>query len=264
MPQGFCQKSGQGGSRFSFPLQTFVEKGFASDVWYQDIANRYWYHQDFIYDADPSDPPWSIYDVSSTGTPTSTLTLNATGGAFGIQLTANSQVEDCFLTHGDNLQIQGNLPFLFMARVSVLHAMAANQKVIIGLASAADTDPDDITRNAWFLQAGSTDLKLEFDDNTNNVDDQDTGVDVAANAYAWYAIENGADGNLWFRYGVPDSSGGIAAVKSWNFPAKFGAASPAFGANNLQPYIGCYKSTGTTRPQIKIDDYAFFGVRAAS
>lgn len=265
MASSIFKKSGQGGTRLSFPIESFTRRGegglgeLASPLWNQDLLHRYWYWEDFLYDVLPSDPPFTIYDVSSAGTPTQALSANATGGAFNIQLANSNEVEDLFITHGDQLQIQGNLPFLFLARVSTVSAMAANQKVIVGLASAADSDPDALTRNAWFLQAGSTALRMEFDDDTNDVDDQDTGVTVTAGAYAWYAIENGFDGNLYFRYATADGP-----CRSWTFPDKFRAAAPSFGANNLQPYIGIYKASGTTTPQIKVDCYGFMGVRAGS
>jgi hypothetical protein len=265
MASSIFKKSGQGGLSTAFPIQSFTRRGeggigeLASPLWNQDLLNRYWFWEDFLYDALPSDPPFTVYDVSSAGAPTAGLSANATGGAFNIQLAATSEAEIVALTHGDQLQIQGNLPFLFLARVSTVSAMATAQKILIGLGSAADSDPDAMTRNAWFLQAGSTALKMEFDDGTNDVDDQDTGVVVTAGAYAWYAIENGFDGELYFRYATANGP-----CRTWTFPSKFNAARPSFGANNLQPFIGVYKASGTTQPQIKVDCYGFMGVRAGS
>lgn len=265
MSLGWLNHQGGGGSRFNFPLEIF-QRGYgnqalASPIWNQDPMRYAWFWEDYLYDALPSDPVSTVYDISASGSPTTGLVADAACGAFQIQLASTSELELVAQTMGNNLYIPGNKPFLFVARVSTVHTMATAQKVLIGLSSDADAnDPDNMTRNLWFMQAGSTDLKIEFDDNTNDVDDQDTGKDITAATYYWYVIEQGTNGEIYFRIADGDGSN----PKTYTFPSKFNAARPSFGANNLQPFLGVFKSSGTTQPEIKIDAYGFMCQRASS
>lgn len=257
------QHQGQGGSPFPFPIGTIQRApGSGQDVRsvlpFQNNKLWFWEYEDFLYDAYPSDAPLTLYDQSASGSPSTGLVSNATGGVYGITLASTNELEIVGFDKGDNLLIQGNLPFYFETRVKVVHTMAANEKLVFGLASAMNPTLDNITRNAWFLLAGSTDLLIETDDGTDDNDDKDTGHDITAGSFYIYSIERGVDGIVYFTKADGDGQN----RKTWTMSRTFGLNEPSFGANNLQPVILASKSTGTTQPQIQIDYLLYGGARA--
>lgn len=250
------------GTKHQFPLMTFDQAAsskqeFHTPAWYQSLSHH-WYLEDFVTDALPSDTPFSIYDQSATGTPTTAIVADATGGQYQIKLTNNSQVESAGITFGDNLLIQGNLPFLFVARLKVVHTMAANQVLWFGLGSDVGLDPDNITRGAFFVLRGDTNLLVEVDDNTTDTDDKDTGIDLTADTFYWFGIERERSGRLTFHFAEGDGEN----VRIVEFANRFGVLNPTFGNNNLQPHILVSKTTGTTTPEVIVDLVATCGARA--
>jgi len=256
---------GAGGSDFRFPLRT-ISRGNAGVVdihaptLFQAYPNWFWYYEDFLWDAfDADEMALSIYDHSPSGSPTKGLVANGTGGQFQLKASSTSEAQMLAICQDDNLFIQGNLPFMFAARVKVVHTMAANQNVLIGVTSAFKNDPvtpDYWTRHAMFKLDTDTDLLLESDDNTTDTDDKDTGIDITAGEWYWYVIENGSNGRLY--YGLIDNEG---YMKTWNLEDKFGVTAPSYGANNMQPFVGVLKASGTTTPEILCDAVLYGGQR---
>lgn len=251
------------GTKHQFPLMTFDQaysskQDFHTPCWFQSL-NHFWYYEDFLYDAfDIDESPLAIYDQSATGTPTTALVADGTGGQFQIKLTTNSQVESAGLTMGDNLYIQGNLPFLFITRLKVVHTMAANQVLWWGLGSDIGLDPDNITRGAFFVLRGDANLLVEVDDNTTDTDDKDTGIDLTADTFYWFAVERAKTGKVAFHVAEGDGEN----VRTIDFGDRFGVLNPSFGANNLQSHVIASKTTGATQPEIICDVVAWYGARA--
>lgn len=254
---GKSKLGGGGGSSLHFPIESaFRMPGAQQPVtginWYQNLPGWFYYFEDFLWDEfDIAEHPLAIYDASAAGTPTTGLIADAVGGQFQIQLASTSEAELVGLTMNNNLYIQGNKPFIFEARVKTVHTMATAQNIVIGLASDVDTSTlDNFTRNIWFRQSAAVDLHTEFDDNTTDTDDQDSGLDITAGAFYGYRIE--FDGSI-ARMSTWDALG--ENFKTW---ARY---SPAFGANNLQPVILAQKTSGTSQPELSVDYLAFAGVR---
>jgi hypothetical protein len=254
---GKMKLGGGAGTRWSFPIETAYKMPGANQpvtgmAWYQNLPGWFFYHEDFLWDAfDIDEHPLAIYDASASGSPTTGLIADAVGGQYQIQLSSTSEAQLVGFHMAGNLYIQGNKPFIFEARVKTAHAMAANQNVVIGLASDVDTSTlDDITRNLWFRQAATADLQTEFDDATTDDDDNDSGVDITEDAFYIYRIE--FDGSI-VRMGLMDALG-----EGYNTVAEY---SPAFGANNFQPVILAQKTTGATQPELHVDYVAFAGCR---
>lgn len=254
------KRTGAAGAALPYPLQTILgpagtARQFLSPVWYQHLG-LYWFFEDFLFDEAPDDLPWTAYDKSAAGSPTVGLVASGTGGQWQMKCAATSEAETLAWYFNDNLPIRGNVPFLFACRAKVVHTMAANQVVVIGLGSALVDTFDDMTRNAWFKLDADADWNIEYDDNTTNVDDQDIGEDVVADTFYWFFIE--FDGTeLRFHLGSGDGQN----IASWNGPKNFSQTEVAFGANNLQPFIAVQKASGTTTPEVVLDLVAFCGVR---
>lgn len=263
---GILCHQGGGGSDFRMPLRTISRPTGASvDVHaptlFQAFPSWWWYYEDFIVDALQSDEHFTLYDHSPSGSPTKAVVANATGGQLQLKCSSTSEAQTLAFYFDDNLLVQGNLPYLFAARVKVVHTMAANQQVIIGLASAMETDPvtfDYLTRNSWFRLETDADLMIEADDGTNDQDDKDTGADITSGDWNWYLQERGTNGKTY--YGLINPSG---FLQTWTLPEKFSGVDPSFGANNLQPLIAVHKASGTTTPEILIDAVILGGARAS-
>ena len=250
--------TGGGGSRFHLPLQTFERSSGASqavsgDVLHQNVPIEFYYYEDFLWDAfDITEHPLAIYDASASGTPTTDLLADATGGVFQIKLAATSEAETVGFTQGDNLYIQGNTLWYFETRLKVVNAMAANQVLVWGLGSDVNTTTlDNITRNAWFRLDADADLLVELDDNTTDTDDYDTGEDITADTYYIFGMERGIDGKVHFY--MADGDGENAR--------QVHEITDAFGANNLQPILIAQKASGTSQPELNIDYLYYIGRR---
>ena len=252
------------GTKQQFPFMTLDRFGtskhdFATPAWFSNMG-YFWRWEDFLWDAFDIDEHWlATYDASASGTPTLGLSADATGGAFQIQLASTSEAETAGLSMGNNLYIRGNLPFLWMARIQVVHTMAANEVLVFGLASDVDSATlDNLTRNIWFRLDADTDLLFEYDDGTTDTDDKDLGIDITEDVYYWYAIERQRNGQIYLH--VADDDG--ENHKVFNPAKQFSVVNPTFGANNLQPVILAQKASGTTQPELLVDCMGFFGARA--
>lgn len=252
------------GTKFQFPTGCFDKANaapandFFTPSWFSWLG-AFWYYEDFLYDVFPAEANFalSIYDQPNA-TGTQDLVADATGGQFQFKLSANSQAEGLGFTMGDNLYIQGNLPFLFLTRLKVVHTMAANQALVWGLGSDVALLPDNMIRNLWFKLDATTALLVEADDNTTDTDDKDTGITITANTFYWFGIESNRDGKVTFHVANGDGNN----AKTIDFAKRFAGSDPAFGANNLQPVILVTKTTGVTQPEVIIDTVAFMGFRS--
>lgn len=250
---------GSPGTNYVFPLMVSGKApGVAGattpfPAWFQDPINWHWYFEDFLFDAlDLDEMGLAIYDASAAGTPTTALVADGIGGQYQVQLASTSEAETVGLYMADQLLINLAKPFLFAARVKVVHTMAANQVVILGLGSDLATTFDNITKNAWFRLDGDADILTELDDNTTDTDDQDSGEDVVAGSWYWWIICRDIYGIVHYC---------LIDVNGQNF-RRLNKISGASLTGSAQPLLIAQKASGTTQPEIVVDAIAWMGARA--
>jgi len=124
------------------------------------------------------------------------------------------------------------------------------------LGSAATQPWNSVVRSAWLRITGTGNILAEDDDNTTDTS-YDTGIAPAVDTYYWFGVTYG--GGRPLEHHFLDGYGN--KHRKWDVAARNEVTNAAFGANNLQPFMGLLKTTGTTTPKIHIDQYGFFGAR---
>ena len=208
------------------------------------------YYQDFLgagYEAIPamgSATPGAdfVAKIVGAGPPTVAGVPNAIGGQVACALTATSEKEDAVLYFGDNLAIDITKGAAFEARVlmSVLPS-AAGVQAVWGLGSVWIDGPNN---NACFLRFGVTGngaVLIEAFDGVTTTSFA-TGVTVGTTDWHIYRIEASSLSDVkFFIDGTQVSTNGLV-----NF-----AASGTLAV--LQPYLSCYKPSGTGIATLTID-----------
>ncbi len=189
-------------------------------------------------------PSWlASQDTSSAGTPTIAVVADAVGGQWTLTHASTDEVENIGLNGGNNQYVK--LPTVagevaaFEARVKISAQLTAVERVVIGLASDRNATLDDIATNAWIRAEGANlNIYWETDDGTTDDDDNDTGVNYAADTFFVVRIEVHYGGAVkFFVNGAPCGTGSIAATAS----------------AGLQPFIEFQKDSGTTTKYVRID-----------
>ncbi len=128
------------------------------------------------------------------------------------------------------------------AGIKLVSNLAANQKVVVGLAAAHNNDPDLIARSLWLALNGTNDAYVESDDGTTDVS-VDSGVDLVAGTLYHVRVEvlSTSKANIYLngRHLNPST-----ALK--------------VGSGTLQPYIAVTNSTGTGTPALDVDYLAVY------
>lgn len=122
-----------------------------------------------------SNGPWK---KTITGAAPPTVAL--AGGEAVLALTADAQIQNACLSHGDHLafDIDDLVRVTFWARIAV--ALGATAKMRFGLASARADDPDAISASLLFGTNGaSAAVNVEGDDGTNELAATATGQTLA-------------------------------------------------------------------------------------
>lgn len=249
------------GSAFTAPLMTLRRSGAFDYRWpqlYQNEGEWFAWKEDFLGTSVATNQN-TAYDNTPTGSPTVGLVSNATGGVYAAQLNNTDEAQSAGLYWNDVLNIQGNLPFCFMARVKVAATPTSVQRFIIGLGSALIDPFDTMARKAWYNIQGGASITVETDDGTTDNTDKDTGEDIIAATWYWFTVSRNPTGVVNFC--IMDGYG--QKPRTWSMSKNFEVGEPAYGANNLQPILMVRKESGTTTPQILIDAYAIIGTRVA-
>ena len=151
-------------------------------------------YEDFMGRAGEALPTWlNTQDTSAAGSPTLDFVSNALGGQYQLLTDAQDEAQNLTLYGGDHLTLQITTGLIVEARIK-LDADAvpwtADQRFVIGLASARDATIDDVVTNAWFrVEGASANILWETDDGTTDDDDNDSGVDIADDTFVVLKIE---------------------------------------------------------------------------
>jgi hypothetical protein len=242
------KRSGAGGSTLHAPLCTHEIIPGVGDV-LQEVVNPGPARCDQFYDFMPlsakSDAEFegSIYDNSSGGSPTSEIKADEPNGVLELTLASTDEAEHVSWSWGDQLLIPLNRRFFMQVGFLVNTLPSTAERIVIGLSGARDTaDPpvlDDFALNIWArLDAGAS-LLLEGDDGTTNTDDQDSGIDLAADTHYVLTIDGRDKNRVKFylngRYAGRIDIGEVSA------------------SNVAQPYIAVEKDSGAGQPSLYVD-----------
>lgn len=141
------------------------------------------------------------------------------------------------LTWDDQLLIQGNKGPIFQcyARIGEL---GAEERVVLGLASAYNATLDSATYNLWFRCDGDNDVVIEGDDNVTNTDDKPTGFTLDVDTWYWFTINASDPANVTFW--IDEQMVGSVSVS-------------AIGSAALQPVILLQKDGDVNAPTVQVD-----------
>lgn len=179
----------------------------------------------------------ALRDVSPAGAPSSGVAADLANGVFLATLSATSEVSCIGLDYGDQRNIPANKRPVYMARVQV-SALAANERIVFGLASDYNATLDSVTMHAWFRCNASLDLLIETDDNVTDNAAVDTGIDLVADTWVTLAID--CTDPYAIRFYVDGALAGTLAAG-------------AFDATTLQPVIWLQKDSGTNQRYFRAD-----------
>ena len=196
---------------------------------------RPYFEEDFCSSALPA--RWTATIVKTAGTPTSALLNTAPDGIWRGLLDNTDEVQSVRLFFNDVLPINPNAQTLWEAIVRIPVAIAANQQVRFGLASAYQANPDAIAKSLFFTLEADMHLKYEGDDATTDVAAVDSGIVLAAGDWHHYGIEI-LDRNA-IRFFYDDNE--LATI-----------ALPAL-SGQVQPYFLVGKASGAGVPAIDVD-----------
>ncbi len=218
--------------------------GSAVDVgWYGvGLAKACRVQEDFLSDAGATLPvPWGEHDTSSAGSPTTDYVADAAGGSFRLKLAADNETETIGVFFADQLVIDVTKQPRFAARVRITSdgaALAANEVIVMGLASARDNTFDDVATHAWFrLQGANNNILAETDDGTTDDDDNDTGIDWVKDAWTHFEID----------------ASDLSAIKFYVNGVLGATLAASAATGNLQPFLFLQKASGTSTCQLDID-----------
>lgn len=200
--------------------------------------------------------PWLKKDTSSSGSPT------MTGSTDGLKTTlaATNEIEVMTFYHGDVLAYDFDdiirAEFVLKANTP----LAANETLVVGLASNQADDPDAIAANAWFKIVGAasanTTLLCESDDGTTDNDDKETGLSLGTSAHKRLVIDFSTE--VQTRSPPFTSKGKQAAffIADANNMLRRVADNVAFDmsgySSGLQPFLQLQKASGTGVPAVSL------------
>lgn len=187
----------------------------------------------------PGENGWTIKDTSSGGTPTY---LCVDGGA-KLTLDNTSEAQIVTLFHNDVLQFDvAQLQLVtWIAKVADIDSVTT---LVFGVGAAQNDTSDSVVTNAWFRIQGSASMSnvvVETDDATNDLDDKATGTTLAA----------------VFKKFTIDFTNGLGDVRFYIDGARV-AASTTFDMSdltaglNVQPFVQLQKASGTGTPSVTL------------
>jgi len=193
-------------------------------------------------DGDTPIVPWTATITDTAGTAVADFVANAAGGQFKLGGDSQSEAQTARIDFGDHLVIDSTKNFVFEARVQVQYAddtaFTADERLVIGLASAYNATLDSVAKHAWFrVEGADTALLLETDDGATDNDDEDVGQDLANDSWAILRIE-GSD---------------LDAIKFYRDGVLIGDLDAAALSGNLQPMVAYQRDAGADEQVILID-----------
>lgn len=176
--------------------------------------------------------------TAGAGTPTASVT--ADDHSVTLKLAANDEAESARMDFADQLVFNTEKKPYFEALATFTRDGAAASNAIIGLATNYNSNPDSITKSAWFkiIDTGTAiSCVIESDDNTTNTDDQPTEFTIVSGTQYRFAIDFADLNNISFY--INDTF--------------VGKTSAGAMTGNLQPYFIVYKASGTSEAELKAD-----------
>ncbi len=198
-------------------------------------------HEDFVGPAGSTLPfPWGKQDTSAAGTPTLDYVANTVNGMYRLLHDSQSEAQKLTLYWADSLHIDITKQPIFEARLKINFAGAtfsADQRIVIGLATARNATLDSIATNAWFrIEGANLDILWETDDTVTDDDDNDSGIDIVDNTYTVFKID--ASDLTQVKFYVDGVLAGTGAMSS---------------TATVQPYIEIQRDAGTELESVDID-----------
>lgn len=184
--------------------------------------------------------PW-IKKIVGAAPPTVAGKADAANGTVELALTAANEKQEAVLYFGDQRQfsIEHGVNVEFRFKASTLPTDAA--EMVLGLCGDWADGPDAITYSLFATLDGSGEIFCEKDDNATD-QSATSGVTLTATDWCVLRIDATTASNVKFYVnGVQKATGTTFAYA-------------ATGANaTLQPYIACYKASGTGVGTLEVD-----------
>jgi hypothetical protein len=184
--------------------------------------------------------PWATQDTSAAGSPTLDFVDDADNGEFTLAQDNTDEAQNLTLYWGDSLHIDATAQPYFEARIKIDEdtALSADDRLVVGLASARNATLDSVAGHLWFRVEGANhNILWESDDGTTDDDDNDTGVDFVDDTYLVLQID----------------ASNRAAVKYYVDGVLVGTADASDLTGNLQPFIELQKDAGTVTHAVVVD-----------
>lgn len=200
-------------------------------------------YEEFLGDAGQTPPnPWKFTKVGTSTNNTGDY-LSAADGRFAMTHSADSEAQTMRLDWGDNLQINLSKKPRLEVRALINFAGAtfsADQRLVIGFASAYNATLDSVAHNAWFrIEGANLNILAETDDATTDDDDNDTGIDIVDNTMTVFEVDCSVLSAVTFRV-----DGGAA----------YSLDLSAIPANSVvQPIIAIQRDAGTEAEVLTVD-----------
>lgn len=190
--------------------------------------------------------PWGKQDTSAAGAPTSDYVNDAADGVYRLKFASTDEVETLTLYWADQLMIPSTKRIRFTARIKIdttaAGGLSADDRIVIGVASARNATLDSIVDHAWFRMEGANqNILCETDDGTTDNNDNDTGADWVEATYVTLTIDIDKQADVRFLVDGVD-----VTPETMN-------TSAAVTGDVLQPYIEIQKDGGTETHQLDID-----------
>ena len=184
--------------------------------------------------------PWATQETAAVGSPVVDFVDDADNGAFRLAHDSEDEVQTLTLFWADSLHIDATSGPVIEIGLTLTTALSADQRVVVGLASARNATLDSIAAHAWFrLEGANFNILTEADDGTTDTNDQDSGVDWVSGVSMIFRIDMRVLGQIvYYVDGLAVSGGTISA------PLMTG---------NLQPFIEIQKDAGADANVLDID-----------
>lgn len=213
--------------------------------------------EDFLQSSSGTLPDaWAVQDTSAAGSPTLDYVDDAALGQFELTHDSQDEAQNLTLYWGDSLHLDPTKGLQVDIRCLINTSTAqltANQRLVVGLASARNATLDSITDHVWMRLEGdgaNFDILMEGDDGTTDTNDQDSGLNWSDNSFATFRFNFETLTEVVMEVDLEDGSGFQYA----------GEVSVPLMTSQLQPYIELQKDSGAETHSV-IVDYVSYAVQ---
>lgn len=203
-----------------------------------------WVEEEFLGDIGQAlGRPW-VYSETGAGGFTGDFISGAGAGVFRLLHGNANEAQSGRVDFGDTLMINMSKGPLLEARFRLNPngaTFSADQRMVLGFASAHNNTLDDIVTNCWFrLEGANLDILTETDDGTTDDNDNDTTLNLVKNT--WTTVEIDCSDLSAVVFKVNDVVAGDPLDMS------------ALAADTyVQPYVCIQKDAGTETENLDLD-----------